>query len=196
MSKQRLFHQDHDGRCAFCGATTIPKMFLEECPARLTAPVFESPPCRSTFDKRCVHFRAMSTHNECNVGVRYDSVRVEHEFIQYRSHGTIYTSRVSIPCFADRNYRPDLCKCEKALYPTPEEIAAHHADTDMRLGRIGRARKAIVDHLGGPWKKGMQGSSGAIACPCCSGQLGFSRSGYNGRIHARCSTPDCVSWME
>lgn len=71
------------------------------------------------------------------------------------------------------------------------------AELAKRFEAIGTARKAIVEACGGPWKKGMGGKAEAIACPVCgSGQLSFTRSGYNGHIHARCSTPSCVSWME
>ena len=39
--------------------------------------------------------------------------------------------------------------------------------------------------------------SGIIQCPIChTGQLSYSRSNYNGHVHARCSTPTCVAWME
>lgn len=56
---------------------------------------------------------------------------------------------------------------------------------------------AIVDHLGGPWKRGTASASGEIKCPVCEdGTLRFTRSGYNGCIHASCSTEDCVRWME
>lgn len=35
-------------------------------------------------------------------------------------------------------------------------------------------------------------------CPVCceSNVLQFTRSGYNGHIHAKCATDGCVSWME
>lgn len=60
------------------------------------------------------------------------------------------------------------------------------------------ARAAIVEHLGGRWKPGTPGASGVIDCPVCNGQqtLRFSRAGVNGHIHARCTTGNCVSWME
>lgn len=67
-----------------------------------------------------------------------------------------------------------------------------------RLEKIDRARTAIVAHLRGPWAKGMPGVLGRIDCPVCLGRrtLAFSRSGYNGHIHADCETPSCVAWTE
>jgi hypothetical protein len=59
------------------------------------------------------------------------------------------------------------------------------------------ARKAIVEHLGGPWKRGMAGAAGNIPCPVCNaGRLHFTRAGYNGHVHAHCTTGGCVAWME
>lgn len=38
--------------------------------------------------------------------------------------------------------------------------------------------------------------AGTMQCPLCtSGQLRYSRSAYNGHVHARCSN-GCVAWME
>lgn len=37
---------------------------------------------------------------------------------------------------------------------------------------------------------------GKTACPICSGELRYSRAGYNGHVHAKCSTDGCVAWME
>jgi hypothetical protein len=90
-------------------------------------------------------------------------------------------------------------------FKTHEEIEAEIAESNKRFEDTMTARKAIVEHLGGPWKKGMPSAGGTIDCPVCklkfpqlttSARLSFSRSGYNGHIHARCSTADCVAWME
>jgi hypothetical protein len=35
-----------------------------------------------------------------------------------------------------------------------------------------------------------------IDCPNCDGTLTFGGNSYNGHVHAKCSTPDCCSWME
>ena len=67
-------------------------------------------------------------------------------------------------------------------------------DPDGSMKKIGLARRAIVTHL--DEKKSPRSAAGEIECPNCKGRLRFSRSGYNGHVHARCSTADCVSWME
>lgn len=130
----------------------------------------------------CIHYRAMSEHDTCEAGVLYDSLK--------------HLALAKRPCFRDKGeaIRPG---CDKVEYPTTEQEAAYEAEMQQRFKNITDARTAIVDHLGGPWKKGMGGTGGAIDCPVCkTGQLKFSRSGYNGHIHAACTTEGCVAWME
>lgn len=66
------------------------------------------------------------------------------------------------------------------------------------VGRGYTFEDGYEDSLGGPWRRGMAGECDTIDCPVCKGEkcLDFSRSGYNGHIHAACRTEGCVSWME
>lgn len=66
------------------------------------------------------------------------------------------------------------------------------------LERTLKARSAIVEKIGPHEKKKGVGTVGNIDCPICSAKdsLSYSRSGYNGHIHAKCSTDGCVRWME
>ena len=105
------------------------------------------------------------------------------------------TLKRSLPCIKETNLGG--ATCEQCTYPTPEEVAAEEAEVAGRLERIGKARAAIVEHLG-PWKRGTPAAGGKITCPNCgaAAALAFSRAGVNGHIHARCATPKCCSWME
>lgn len=130
----------------------------------------------------CKHYRAMSDNKTCNASVAYDAF-----------NGLLFDQR---PCFMRSGV---VCGgCDKQEFPTPAEIAVEDAEFQKLFERTNIARKAIVDHLGGPWKCGMKGSAGTIDCPVCKVEksLRFSRSGYNGHIHAACKTENCVSWME
>jgi hypothetical protein len=132
----------------------------------------------------CKHYRGMHENTQCEAGVAFDSL--EH-------HGTKLFWE-SCPCFG-----PEASgKCESAAYPTAEEMAAHDAEMTARFERTCKARDAIVEHLGGPWKRGTPASHGTMDCPVCNavGSLRFSRASYNGHIHAKCKTAGCVSWME
>lgn len=131
----------------------------------------------------CNHYRAMSEHDTCSAGVCYDKFK-----------GLPHSER---PCFREPGKEPPG-GCDKAEYPTPEQLAEIEAEMKARFENLGKARGAIVQSLGGPWKKGTPGSSGVIDCPVCGQKesLRFSRSGYNGHIHAGCKTEKCVAWME
>ncbi len=131
----------------------------------------------------CNHYRAMSDHETCKAGVSYELFK-----------GMPFENR---PCFWRDGKSPNA-GCSLMQMPTPEQLAAEEEESKKRIESLGKARKAIVESLGGPWKRGMMGVSGKIDCPICGGSLSlrFSRSGYNGHIHAACATEGCVSWME
>jgi hypothetical protein len=130
----------------------------------------------------CKHYRAMSEHQTCEAGVPYETFK-----------GMGFDAR---PCFYTEG-KPTPGGCELAVYPTIEEIAARDAEIAKLLEAVATARAAIVEAIGGPWKKGMPPASGTITCPVCQKEeaLHFSRAGYNGHIHARCDS-GCVAWME
>jgi hypothetical protein len=136
----------------------------------------------------CKHYTGTMGNTHCKAGVAYDSVTV--------GKGT---PQCTIPCCIQAS-RPERLPthCDKLDMPTPEELEAEDREIEERMAKLGQARKAIVAHLGGPWRRGTPGASGVIDCPACGGKqtLRFSRAGYNGHIHARCSTTECVSWME
>jgi hypothetical protein len=132
---------------------------------------------------KCKRFNGVQ-NKTCEAGVNYDQVR------------STDVHRRSLPCLFDDT--PDCVACDKREKFTEEEADAMIAEDNLRVNGMIAARKAIVEHLGGPWKKGTAGSSGTIDCPVCKTEksLRFSRAGYNGHIHAHCLKGDCVSWME
>ena len=131
----------------------------------------------------CIHYRGMLDHSTCEAGV---------EFAKFQ--GLPFEQR---PCFL-LSGKPPCPGCDKQQFPTAEELAAEEAAMVKRFENISQARAAIVAYLGGSWKRGTPGASGQIDCPVCQGKysLRFSRSGYNGHIHAACKTDRCVRWME
>jgi hypothetical protein len=130
----------------------------------------------------CNHYRGMHEKEACEAGVRFDSL----------PHYGTREFMTSCPCFGPCG------GCAKAEYPTPEEIEANKAAMAKRFEGMVKARASIVEHCGGPWKKGAPGKADTIDCPVCDGKktLRFSRAGYNGHIHAACMTQGCVQWME
>jgi len=129
----------------------------------------------------CKHYRAMSEHTTCKKGVAYDDFK-----------GLKFEQQ---PCFEKDGVAPPGCAL--AEFPTAEEREERRKEIMAQFAKMATARNAIVEHLGGPWKRGTAGAAGTIKCPVCSeGALRFTRAGYNGHIHAACSTAGCVSWME
>lgn len=125
----------------------------------------------------CKHYNGMHGNTCCKAGVLYSLFKGK--------------KPETVPCWEEQ----EVSSCDKAEYRTIEEIEAEEKWMMERLANTGKARQAIVAHLG-PWKRGA-GGSGKIPCPvCATGTLSFSRAGINGHIHASCSTETCVSWME
>ena len=79
--------------------------------------------------------------------------------------------------------------CAKRELRTEAEIDAEEAEFQRRFALVVPARAAI---------KATKLASGTIDCPLCQkpGALAFRVSSYNGHVHAACSTPNCLSWME
>jgi hypothetical protein len=130
----------------------------------------------------CKHYRGMHEKETCEAGVAFKD-------LPGRGTATYFDL---CPCFG-----PNGHKCSKAEYPTVEEMAAHEAEMQLRFSNTVIARAAIVELIG-EWKRGMPSVAGRVDCPVCkqSETLHFSRAGYNGHIHAKCKTDDCVGWME
>lgn len=134
---------------------------------------------RKTF---CNHYRAMANHNTCEAGVPYSQFA-----------GMPYDKR---PCFR-RDGESPRPGCDRAEWPTAEELAAEEERWAKRFADVVAARIAIEEHCGGPWKCGMPSMGGSLKCPICpTGTLRYSRSGVNGHVHAGCTTEGCVCWME
>lgn len=131
---------------------------------------------------KCRHFNGLM-NDECKVGIKYETVKAPLPEGTGRSF--------ALPCLLEPGGHCD--KCEPY---TEAEADAQIEDHKKRMENIMLARAAIVTAIGKPWKKGEPGSSGTVECPVCKGKLSYSRAGYNGHIHARCETKDCVSWME
>ena len=131
----------------------------------------------------CKNYRGMHEKTECEAGVKFADLPL---------YGTT-KFHDACPCFGPRSGG-----CLNAVYPTHEEMLAEDLDFIERLQKTGIARNAIVESLGGPWKRGTPGTSGRIDCPVCQAKeaLRFSRAGCNGHIHAGCTTEGCVRWLE
>lgn len=142
----------------------------------------------------CIHYRynrdpKTPAENTCEAGVRYD-------IFAPKEGGPRYPQQ---PCFlTDKgDSKPEAMPCEHLRRPTKEEIALHEEWRNGRLSALGKVMTAIR-----PWRdehtKKRIGGAQTIDCPACGGDktLSMTIAAYNGHVHGRCKTPNCVSWME
>jgi len=132
-------------------------------------------------DCHCVHFNGLQNAT-CDGGVDYQSVRDKAQ-----------ARRAQYPCWRDGATLP----CDQRHFPTPEEVAAEVRSIEESSQRsLVAMRAAHEDAKQHGYGKG-HGGIGEIVCPvCATGVLRYSVAGYNGHIHGRCETTDCVAWME
>lgn len=180
---------------------------------------------KSSWDGWCVHYAgffdpgsSMSRKTHCDAGVEYASVSKKVDYTYAREDGHKYKSHEAHPCF--RHEHPLTDGCAKCRFPTPEEIKAHDEQINGHIRKITTAHAAIISeldrrhksgdtevkinaHSNSEYDDGYDGpknyvsGAGVMDCPVCKiGKLRYSRDSYNGHVHARCSTPDCVSWMQ
>lgn len=76
-----------------------------------------------------------------------------------------------------------------------EKLSELSVDND-KVQRVLAARQAIVADVG--MRKKDQYHRGQTVCPVCgNGRLTYIYHGHsNGHVEAKCSTPDCVDWVE
>lgn len=121
---------------------------------------------------QCKHFTGVQ-HDICAAGLRYDDVRTKAPFPN------------NFPCLIP------AAPCSLREYPTAAEVAEDAAKWERAMASIFVARPAIIAKHGKA-----RGLASTMPCPVCTtGTLAYSIA-HNGHIHAGCSTPTCVRWME
>lgn len=137
---------------------------------------------------RCVHFTGVG-QGSCKAGFSYDEVDKDMR-LPYR---------VGLPCLKPSENgltvldgRPQ-CPCTFVQFPTEAEVQVELDEHDMHMAKMMQALVVVNpirrEHKGKDWR-------GVIECPVCKGKLHVSHAAYNGHVHAKCETKDCVSWME
>ena len=128
---------------------------------------------REQIENRCIHFTGLFNKTECAAGIAYPLNRPER-----------------LVCFKDEG---GLLECPMRHFPSEEKIQKELSDIEDSNKRmsliypiIGRIKK---DHKGHDW-------SGEELCPACGGSLYLSHASLNGHVWGKCSTPNCVAWME
>lgn len=97
-----------------------------------------------------------------------------------------------IPCFAENGLQAN---CSQFCEPTEKELEDQENEWKKRFTDMMIVRKTITDYI--QINNLPRGCSGKLSCPICNqGEVLWSRASFNLHIHARCTTPGCVHWME
>lgn len=118
----------------------------------------------------CRHFTGIM-QEKCGLGISYLEVRDE-SARPYRW-----------PCTGEEC----AISCDWKELRTAEEVEAEDREFEDRMKFLAKARDAIV---------ALKIPHGRTDCPRCGAGLWFRVSSYNGHVHAKCDTKDCLSWME
>lgn len=96
------------------------------------------------------------------------------------------------PCIEGHTLPDPKAHCPHWIRRTREH-AEQRADSLQRT----LDKMTLLDPVVSAWRvKLPKGKAEIIECPVCHGRLHLSQSSYNGHVHGKCETADCVAWME
>lgn len=137
----------------------------------------------------CRHFVGIHHNTCCKAGVNF------------RAHvgGPELGWVTRLPCvpLMSTGKAEDVVPCEQRDVWTREEAERNIDAHERAIERFFSAHKAAkADAKVKGFRKGHAGA-GELPCPVCDGgTLRYTVAAYNGHMHGRCSTANCVSWME
>ncbi len=102
-------------------------------------------------------------------------------------------ARFNIPCIDGHLIPGGACAiCPKWERHTKEDGEKRATDMLHSMRKMKLAGPIIS-----AWReKKPRGKREVIECPVCKGRLHLSQAAYNGHVHGRCETDDCLSWLE
>lgn len=148
-------------------------------------------------DGQCMHFNGVQK-KLCLRGVAYAQFHPGMPCIQMlntSARGGTYLKAGEVPA-ESKPYPGALPKERCPFYEeaTEEQVQADRAKQDTRFEKT---KAALV--VASKWRlkpKPARDRREVVECPACKGRLHLSQSSYNGHVHGKCETPDCVYWME
>jgi hypothetical protein len=134
---------------------------------------------------RCIHFRGIQ-HKLCKADVNL------RELIGGPDLG--WARR--IPCLVMDSVECTV-SCDKRVFPTREQAEAEEIEHEREAKEMLKAFDIAHEHASSLGLGLGKGGRGSLPCPKgCGGMLQYSVASVNGHMHARCTTKDCLSWME
>lgn len=105
-----------------------------------------------------------------------------------------------LPCHTGVSENCPKAVCDKRSLFTDAEVAAQDAESKAHVAEAVRRLKLtlpLVEDIKRRTKTLGADLHGSACCPACrTGMLNYSCSIYNLHVHARCTTPDCLNFME
>lgn len=144
----------------------------------------------------CRHHRSPKPlDHECAIGVDIGAILPRNTF------GHHY----AMPCNTATSENTPKCTCDKRDLFTAAEVAQQDADSEAAMAEakkrllatlplIERLKKEHADRHGASHRK--HNSSGREDCPVCGSRIAWSLVGFNMHIAMRCSTQDCIAFIE
>lgn len=145
----------------------------------------------------CIHFNG--TQNKlCERGVAYEQFRPGLPCIQFlhkSARGGTYLKPGEVP--ATTKPFPGAQPKERCPFYEEPTDAQVQADREESEACLKKTFAAIA--VASKWRVKPKPASDrreVVECPVCKGRLHLSQSSYNGHVHGKCETENCVSWME
>ncbi len=144
---------------------------------------------------KCKHFNGVQ-NTLCKRGVSYAQFRPGTpciKFIEKSANGGTYLEAGEV-AVERKPWKYEGKPCPLYEEPTSEEVQADRAAADAYFAKATTAIK-----VASAWRvkpKPAQDRAEVVECPVCKGRLHLSQAAYNGHVHGKCETADCVSWME
>jgi hypothetical protein len=144
----------------------------------------------------CRHYNGTFDNKTSDAGVLYRDVTPDPD-----SPGCA----LRIPCkttcgFTTKRQLDEFAKrgtCSKFELLTQDEFDKREAETEAALQESLRRMELVAPLIRRIKSENRKKSnSGTETCPACGKDLYWSISGYNGHVHMRCQTANCIAFME
>lgn len=139
----------------------------------------------------CKHYHGSFNSDLCAAGVAFADVTPRHGEKGWGLRMPCMLCSASGKPYDD----PEKGTCDKFAEPTDDELAEYQREIYVSMELFAKAGPVIREiksqHKGQDWR-------GVVDCPACGVKeaLHLSHSGYNGHVHGRCETDNCLAWME
>jgi hypothetical protein len=155
----------------------------------------------------CIHYTGLFSHErKCKAGVEYDVAFGKQpgvflrmpcvDAIERPLHRRGTYVKAGEPSYLEQVDRKgeQRIPCDLRLEPTDEQVEQDRRASDDHYQKTVTAIKVASNWRVKP--KPTQDRREVVECPVCNGKLHLFQSSYNGHVHGKCETAECVSWME